>query len=102
MTTESMPPLPDAAFTIVHNPKTMERQASTHGVAYYGSNWRVERECYTAAQMHAYAKSYAAQEVAKEREACARLSESFVWWEADNCSPDEGNKFIAALIRSSP
>jgi hypothetical protein len=53
--TEGLGPLPEAALTVVHNAHTMERQVSTHGVAYYGSNWYAERECYTADQMRAYA-----------------------------------------------
>ena len=37
--------------------------------------------------------------VRDEREACAKLADNFVWFEADGCSPDEGNKFIATAIR---
>ncbi|MEY5097877.1 MAG: hypothetical protein RJA36_596 [Pseudomonadota bacterium] len=68
-TSDTLGPLPKAALTVVHNPNTMERHVSTHGVAYYGSNWYAERECYTADQMRAYAL----QERAAERERCGQV-----------------------------
>lgn len=34
-----------------------------------------------------------------EREACAKIAETFVWFEAEGCGPDEGNVFIARAIR---
>ena len=68
-TSDTLGPLPKAALTVVHNPNTMKRHVSTHGVAYYGSNWYAERECYTADQMRAYAL----QERAAERERFAGL-----------------------------
>jgi hypothetical protein len=37
--------------------------------------------------------------VLKEREACALIAEKFLWWEHPSCSPDEGNTFIAKIIR---
>lgn len=82
MTTESMPPLPDA------DPEVEP------GVWVFG-NAR-----YTAAQMHAYAQAYAAQEVAKEREACAVLVESRLGLLHANVS--EALITAADAIRSRP
>ncbi len=35
----------------------------------------------------------------KEREACAAIAETFLWWETDGCGDDEANVFIAKAIR---
>ena len=53
--TPDLPDLPEPELAEVHNSRTGERELSTHGAAYYGSNWRVERWLYTADQMHTYA-----------------------------------------------
>jgi hypothetical protein len=70
--TPDLPDLPEPELAEVHNSRTGERELSTHGAAYYGSNWRVERWLYTADQMHTerqrtYAIGHAAG-VAAERE----------------------------------
>lgn len=51
---------------------------------------------YTASDMRAYAL----QERARMAEACAKLAQSFVWFDHDNCSPDDGPQFIASAIRA--
>ncbi len=38
--------------------------------------------------------------IAAEREACAQLAQDFVWYETENCGPDEANEFIARAIRA--
>ena len=37
--------------------------------------------------------------VFEEREACAKIADSFVWYDYENCSPDEGGIVVARLIR---
>jgi hypothetical protein len=34
-----------------------------------------------------------------EREACAKIADSFLWYDHPSCGPDEGNEFIAKMIR---
>ena len=82
MTTESMPPLPE--------PEVIDRHLPT-GYVIRG---------HTADQMHAYAQAYAAQEVAKEREACAVLVESRLGLLHANVS--EALITAADAIRSRP
>jgi hypothetical protein len=33
-----------------------------------------------------------------ERQACAKLAREFVWFDCEDCSPDQGNIFIARAI----
>lgn len=49
-------------------------------------------ELFTRAQLDA--------EVAAERERCAMVADSFVWFEEENCSPEESDVFIARKIRA--
>lgn len=78
MTTESMPPLPDA------DPEVEP------GVWVFG-NAR-----YTAAQMHAYAQAYAAQEVAKERWACANVCDEYIPF----AETENENRLLERCIKS--
>lgn len=40
--------------------------------------------------------------VTEEREACAKIAESFKWWEQDDCAPGDVPEAIARLIRGRP
>jgi len=60
MSAEKMPKLPEPLY---------------RSGDWLGAEGAVGENCYDTEQMHDYAKAYAAQEVAKEREACASACE---------------------------
>ena len=67
MSTEEMPPLPESPWRL-HMP-----------AAPYEPAWTSSSTGYADDDMRAYARAYAAQEVAKERDACAAACLSAVY-----------------------
>lgn len=69
---EGLGGLPQSTLAEIRNPYTLETALSETGTAYYGSNWFEVRKLYTADQLRAYA----AEQVAAERERCAKLCDA--------------------------
>lgn len=101
---EKLGPLPDRTLAEIRNDFINQNRLSETGPDYWGSNWYEVRKLYTADDMRAYA----AQEVAKEQERCAKL-EAWLQWCLDNCddSPEhnfgrEATESIRALLAGEP
>ena len=78
MTTESMPPLPHPMFKV----DTGESLADI--------------DAWVKEQMHAYAQAYAAQEVAKERWACANVCDEYIPF----AETENENRLLERCIKS--
>jgi hypothetical protein len=108
MSADKMPPLPETTLAEVRNNFLKESRLSETGAAYWGRNWHEVRKFYTADQMHAYARAYAAEQTRELVEALQVLLDGsqhcgeMQWCGMDDLSPWEKTRALIAKHKEQP